>query len=318
MTLPNDARRALVIAFDERFAVGARTCLFGFLRHNPWFSDRVIAFVDAVSPTTCSALQELCPIEFIEFDPALKSIGARLTRSKNASRSLSLRLGSLQLFSLSDLDRVVFLDVDTVCMGDVRFLFDLEADFSAAPDLSQLQALVSNVDPDDNAAVDAQRHHSSPYGRPLAYSFNSGVLSVSGRWLTPTVYEGLLQLPGLRDAPGVSIELGDQCVLNHFFDGKVTPLDARFNFLVPAQVLLRRLYNLALSDLRIIHFAGYSKPWAFSWKQARQVLPSEFLRYYDCWYELNEQLTANKTAKESLAEYFAGLEALSIAARRGS
>jgi lipopolysaccharide biosynthesis glycosyltransferase len=279
------------------------TCLYSLLRHNPWFDARVIVLGDGLSEGTRASLARLYPVQFGAVDPALKSAAARLVRSGQLSRSAALRLHSLQLFGLSGLTRAVFLDVDTLCTGDVRPLFEHDAEFAAAPDLEQLQR---QLRPERAAR---------PYGRALEYSFNSGVMSVGGRWLTPEVYEDLLQLPGLAEAAGAR-ELSDQYVLNRYFDGKVAPLDVRYNFLVPAEVLSRKLYRCELADVRILHYSGYSKPWQHTWEGARRQVPPRFVRHYESWHELRAELDAEATAEQALEQYRAGLAELSAAARQ--
>lgn len=303
VSVRDPSRQALVLAFDEHFAIGAETCLYSLLRHNPWFDARVIALGDGLSERTRSSLTRLYPVEFGSLDPALRSAAARVVRSGNVSRNAALRLGSLQLFGLSGLTRAVFLDVDTICTGDVRPLFELEAELAAAPDLPQLQRQLR-----PNGAA-------QPYGRALEYSFNTGVMSVAGRWLRPEVYMELLQLPGLSDAPGAH-ELSDQYVLNRYFEGKVTPLDVRYNFLVPAEVLSRKLFGRVLADVRILHFSGYSKPWQHTWEEARRRVPPRFLRYYECWHELRAELGTELTGEQALVQYRIGLDELSAAARQ--
>ena len=199
--------------------------------------------------------------------------------------------------------RAVFLDVDTLCTGDVRPLFELDAELAAAPDLAQLER---QLRPES-----ATRR----YGRALEYSFNTGVMSVAGRWLRPDVYLDLLQLPGLSDASGAH-ELSDQYVLNRYFEGRVTPLDVRYNFLVPAEVLARKLFGRVLPDVRILHYSGYSKPWQHTWDEARRRVPPRFLRYYECWHELRAELAAELTGEQALEQYRRGLDELSAAVRQ--
>lgn len=129
-------------------------------------------------------------------------------------------------------------------------------------------------------------------------------MSVGRRWLDAEVYPDLLQLPGLFDSPGAH-ELADQYVLNRYFDGQVAALDSKYNFLVPGEALFRQLFNLALPDLNLLHFAGCSKPWSYSWDEARSAVPARFLRYYECWHELRAAQT-RPLALTALAEYRAG------------
>lgn len=309
MTRARTSRHALVMAFDEAFAVGAETALFSVLRHNPWFDARVIVFGQGLSTRTCAALSRLYPVEFVALSPEVESIARRVGRSSGYGSNESPRFYALQLFSLKDLDRAVFLDVDTLCTGDVSALFSESSDFAAAPDHVQLKREVEKA---------AGRHErtsgTEPYGRALAYSWNSGVMTVSARWLTPAVYQDLLQVPGIPDAPGFH-RLADQYVLNRYFEGNVEPLSPCYNFLVSMEALLRGQFGLTLPDARILHFAGCPKPWGWSWEQARERAPVRFLRYYECWYETREQLTGELSREGAVEQQRLGLQELSLAAR---
>lgn len=308
------SRHALVMAFDEPFAIGGELALASFLRQNSWFSARVIVFGDRLSVASRESLLRHYPVEFIDPDPALTSICERLARGPMLGKGSSLRLSSLGMFRLLELDRALFLDADVICLGDVRSLFDSSCDFSAAPDLVQLRRELdqdrADVAPSDAAAG----FH--PYGKALDYSFNSGVMAVSGRWLTPDTYRHLLELPGFDNFSGGAARLADQYLLNRHFDGQVTPLDPRYNFVVSSEALVRRLYGLTLGDVRLLHFAGYLKPWQMTWRQARERVPPRFLRYYECWYELREQLGGELTTELALEQHRQGLDELSMASRR--
>jgi lipopolysaccharide biosynthesis glycosyltransferase len=309
MTSARRSRRALVMAFDESFAPGGATCLFSFRRHNAWYDGRVVVFGDGLGARTRAWLDRLGPIEVIDIDPALRSAAHRFTRSLGAPKAVALRLLSFQLFTLADVDRAVFLDADTICTGDLRPLFDTAADFAAAPDLVQLER-----DASFQRAVPPQASGGAPYGRDLAYSFNSGVMSVSDRWLTPAVYRDLLTLPGLESRAG-ALELADQYFLNRYLDGRVTSLDPRYNFIVCAEPLLRQVARLTVGDTRIVHYVGPGKPWEMTWEEARRRVPARFLRYHELWHELFELLTESARHDSALRDYRRGLEELSLLGR---
>jgi lipopolysaccharide biosynthesis glycosyltransferase len=301
---PQKPERALVMAFDERFALGAETSLYSLLRYNRWFDGRVIVLADGLSASSCAALARLYPIEFVNLDPALTLVAERIVRSGRVSREVSRRLYMLQLFSLPGLERAVFLDSDTLCLGDVQALFDSPHHFAAAPDLLQLQR---GIWPER-----ADAHE--PYGNRLAYSFNTGVISVSKKYLDQDVYVRLLQAPGLVESGGAP-QLADQYLLNRAFEGEVAALHPRYNFIVSAEAILRQRYRLTLADVRILHFAGYAKPWQHTWAEARRSVPARFLRYYEAWHEHRQELMAELTSETARDQYQVGLGELSAAAR---
>jgi lipopolysaccharide biosynthesis glycosyltransferase len=301
---------ALVLAVNEAFVPGASACLKSFLRHNSWFDARVVIVADGLGAASCETLARCYPVEFVMADPALGSILASHVRARALRSTESARLLALQVFSLQGFDRVVFLDADTLCLGDLRPLFDETADFAAAPDPTHVRRSMGGG---AHGSDPADARSFAPYGRALSYSFNTGVMTIGGTLLRSGSYHALLELAARSDLPGVR-SLGDQLVLNHFFDGTATPLDPRYNFQVSAESLLRRGFGLTLADVRVLHFAGCPKPWLESWETARKRVPARFLRYYDCWYEFVDRGFA-PTDRDTLEQERAGLDELSRLSR---
>lgn len=128
----------------------------------------------------------------------------------------------LAAFSLTFLDRAVYLDADTVVLRDIDELFDGEG-FAAAPDFG------------------LELHRKD---------FNSGVFAFDP---SAEQFRRLMELNGQID----SSDGGDQGYLNAIFD-KVTWLDHSFNTL--RRMFEANPGLVSLGETRVLHFVG-PKPW---------------------------------------------------------
>jgi lipopolysaccharide biosynthesis glycosyltransferase len=170
--------------------------------------------------------------------------------------------------------KVVYLDVDTLCLADVGTLFD--TDLGDAPIAASLDPPMVNLLAYEQRrgrgaskrSVTQYLEHELGLGDAKARYFNSGVLVLDldrlrAEMLTERSHE-LLKRMGSR------IRLDDQCVLNAFYAKRYHPLPARWN----AMLCLSRLRIYAWSgvqlmtrvaeawhDPAVLHFCQSTKPW---------------------------------------------------------
>lgn len=147
-------------------------------------------------------------------------------RNPHQLKSHQLRFANtftkLEVFGLTFLDRAVFLDADTIVLGETDPLFAYEG-FAAAPD----------------------------FGLRLENrTFNSGVFVVS-----PNSDEYLRILDSIPTTP--SYDGGDQGFLN-VYQGEITWLPPEFNTL--RRVITRFPDVIPLKRARVLHYVG-PKPW---------------------------------------------------------
>ena len=142
---------------------------------------------------------------------------------------LMAALLTLEAFGIRDADRVVFLDADMVCLGDLTDLFTLDVDLAAC------------LTGSSRAAKEAR---AGTFGRRLR--INTGVLVIGRRYLNDATRRRLG-----RYASG---QFADQDVVNRFLGGRsVYCLDHRFNY--HAEFFWRG----DETDVRLLHYAG-TKP----------------------------------------------------------
>jgi alpha-N-acetylglucosamine transferase len=132
----------------------------------------------------------------------------------------------INVWNLTQYEKIVFLDADTIVKKNVDDLFSVNAEFSACPDIGW---------PD---------------------CFNSGVFVLKP---SKETYSGLLKA---ADTTG-SFDGGDQGLLNDFFPNwnrlsyvyNVTPAPTTAHYSYAPAV------NKYKNDIRIVHFVGTTKPW---------------------------------------------------------
>lgn len=147
----------------------------------------------------------------------------------------------LEVFKSRGYDRLVFLDCDTVILGDISALWDSE--LFADRDLYAVREQPGmGVTPDRFGKI------------------NTGVMVVNRPLLNDAVHRTLL---GIAER-GLSEDGGDQGVIEHFLrqhpDVTVGQLDDSYNVMVVARKYGD--WDRLKDRIRILHFVNQVKPWA--------------------------------------------------------
>ncbi|BGP14989.1 hypothetical protein JCM10213_007207 [Rhodosporidiobolus nylandii] len=138
-------------------------------------------------------------------------------------RDLALALTKLHLFRLTQYDKILFLDADTLVLQPLSHLFDLDVPFAAAPD----------------------------QGWPDA--FNSGVFLARPSNETFEKLRGMMRERGTWDG-------ADQGLLNDFFPNWHR-LSFTYNVTPSAYYTYAPAYKRHGQDAYVLHFIGADKPW---------------------------------------------------------
>jgi hypothetical protein len=213
-------------AFTEYLLV----LLHSVREHNPWFARVPLRVfwsprLSPLSPRNQEKIGEAHPgAVFIGVD------GAAYERYRDRTPPhLTAALLTLEAFGIRDADRVVFLDADLVCLGDLTDLFTLDVDLAACPTGS------------DRAVKEAR---AGTFCRRIR--INTGVLVIGKRYLNGVTQRRLARYPSGRFA--------DQDIVNGFLRRRtVYCLDHRFNY--HAEFFWRG----DETDVRLLHYAG-TKP----------------------------------------------------------
>ena len=215
---------------DDAFTEYVLVLLHSIREHNPWFARLPVRVfwspqLAPLSPRNQERIRQTHPgTTFVSID------GARYERYRpQTPPRLMAALLTLEAFGIRDADRVVFLDADMVCLGDLTDLFTLDVDLAACPTGS------------NRAAKEAR---AGTVCRRIR--INTGVLVIGRRYLNEATQRRLARHP--------SGQFADQDVLNGFLRRRpVYCLDHRFNY--HAEFFWRG----DEPDVRLLHYAG-TKP----------------------------------------------------------
>ena len=180
-------------------------------------------------------------------------------------------------------DKVLYLDSDLIVEGDVSKLYETDLGenlLAAAHDIDFL----GNLNMNDGARLkynETTLHMADPYGY-----FQAGVLVLN----TAEMRKLHSMQEWLQLASNDKLIYNDQDVLNVACEGRVTYLDASWNVMHDCGGRVKNVFSFAPADMfsdyntsrsnpRIVHYAGFEKPWKFPtcdfaalyWKYARQT-----------------------------------------------
>ena len=143
----------------------------------------------------------------------------------------------LLCFSLTEYDRVIFIDADILCLADISNLFAL-TDFAAAADDG---IRLNNV-------------YKENFKR-----FNSGVMVINKSLLSLSVYNEMIDYA----MSGQSYDSGDQGVINEFMykhNIKIHYLPMEYNTLKRVYFHHKPIWNKIKNNIKLLHYVGH-KPW---------------------------------------------------------
>lgn len=301
----------ILLTIDQTYLVPATVTLFSLLKNNPEQSFKIYLFCGESDPKWLTPLRKIVEGRGSEIvvKRASKEIFNNIKINLHFSASNYYRLLAADLI---EEDQVLYLDSDTLIIGDIAPLW--QVDLKGYP-----VAAVDDLIFRDFHRLDLQES--------LGY-FNSGVMMLNLKiWRELDL--GNKVLAYIFSNPK-KIIYADQCGLNGVLNGNWLRLDLKWN--LQAALFQKEYKNLILSwnkkfDLEaanqnplIIHFSGPRKPWQFRsrhpykrlyWKYLNQtpfarrfsedftisnllrmLIPLALKKYY--WRGLNYQKSKNQ------------------------
>ncbi|CAM4026739.1 glycosyltransferase family 8 protein [Pseudoalteromonas byunsanensis] len=276
----------------DNFALGTEVLIYSFLKYNPWFEGDIVIFIDHLSSTNKTRLNAHYPVKFIERSKQIEQATNRLRNHLPQLRAdLHLRLLSLEVLRLRDYEKLVFLDSDGMCCGDIRDVFEHPNEFLAAPDGFAYEHKANKLLANTQSPLLAIP---KSYGQSnLTNTFNSGFMAISKSYLTGEHYQGIVRLIddlSLWRSFGVK-GFTDQMLFNIYFKNKVKLTDGRYNFMPFIEQYIQQLDKVTMLDAKFIHFAGVIKPWFnYDDKEILELAP-HYLKYLHLWRDVWNECT---------------------------
>lgn len=150
-------------------------------------------------------------------------------------------------------DRVLYLDGDMMCRGDISYLRDLDFQGMAA-------AVVTDRREESNARRVGTTHY-----------FNAGMMLINvDKWMEKGFFDDIVRRAEENVAKvGNRLSHHDQDIHNQMLDGWVRYVPKKYNYLYNLDrqsLFAKQPENEDYHNEVIIHFAGHAKPW-HSWVQ---------------------------------------------------
>lgn len=240
----------IALGFDARYTPHAANVMASVVRHAPGAKLRFIVLQTDVPATERSRIEAVAKgAEVVWVDVGEHDLPAHATRG-HLSRAMLFRLG-LETLAPADCSRVIYIDSDTIVLGDVRELW--AADLGGHP-LGAVTDCYQDADKFGAA-------WSLPTGGRY---FNSGVLLVDlAKVRAQKLFTRALDFVIEHDA---RLLFSDQDALNHVFWKNAAALEPTWN--VQRYLTRDEILNETAPDRRwghtsprLVHYIGTEKPW---------------------------------------------------------
>ncbi len=281
-TLPNNYCIATITCDD--FCAGTEVLLYSFLKHNPWFQGDINIVIGELSQLCRERLESIYPVQFVQASEQLTTKIDVLKNHYEHLRDIHLRFYSLEAFNMTTYDKVVYLDSDMYCSGDLKDLFCTKAAISACLDGFSYEERVKPIVEQAGLRLNTTTER---YGKPFKNSFNAGVLSISGSALSKNNFDGLVAMLDydIWSSFGNTI-FTDQMIINRYFENQFSIISSKYNYTIFLDDYLKYVDNISFEDISIIHFAGKIKPWNNYRKEDILEKAPHYLKYIDIWRTL--------------------------------
>ncbi|GAB3474406.1 glycosyltransferase family 8 protein [Azotobacter salinestris] len=279
----------LHIAFgvDEKYLHPMGVTIASIVENNPGLNLVFHVFISRISPNSRACLEQLertfeRPVKLHLVDELMNVKDPAAAKGQaHISKAAYIRL--LIPEALKDVaDRVLYLDADILCVGDISGLLQL--------DISQQTAAVVR-----DTGAESKRAGLAKKGQILGNYFNSGVLYINiPRWIARDVSRQALEK--IAD-PVLNLRYSDQDALNLVLDGDVRIADRVWNhqYGLTGKLKKGKVDMDVPPDTRFVHFIGPMKPWR-NWNphQSKEL----FLKYQALSPWAGESLDDSFTPRE--------------------
>jgi len=165
-----------------------------------------------------------------------------------------------EIFSLTEFKKIIFLDSDTIILGNIDYLIDFKESFGCVREL-------------------------------FIDQYNTGVMVIGNKYLNPKITEDLINLTNVY---GITEHL-DQDIINNYFIDVITPIPLEYNYL---KIYSKQIFqNTGLPDyIKIIHYV-VKKPWQ---QKPLVILEEGTLWTERYWFEYYSKVLKLKLWQEKL------------------
>ena len=129
---------AIATVTNSEFLEGSLVLIHSFLKHNPGFEGDILIIHEKKDESLTQQLSVFRNVKYIQPSNQLMEKIDVLKTSDLNFESKYIRFLSLEIFNISGYEKILYLDSDMLCLGDVSHLLHLKTDFAACPDYRNL------------------------------------------------------------------------------------------------------------------------------------------------------------------------------------
>jgi lipopolysaccharide biosynthesis glycosyltransferase len=215
---------ALCTMIDDNFKIGFDVFWKSFIKNNSWFNhDLVIIDVGLSDASKTDIRQKYSKVVFKKPD---KKNYCNVNLNKT-HKKLQKTYYTLDVFSYTEYDRIVFIDSDVLILGDLECIFDCTDRIAGA------KAYNTKLD-------------------QLGDRINSGVFVINKPVIGDRIYKKLLRIAQRGHS------MPDQRTINCCFKDEMCFINKSFN--VEKRMLHTKKYKHVLENAKVIHYVA-KKPW---------------------------------------------------------
>lgn len=273
----------LLFSISDNFTEPLLTTLFS-IRNNTKEESYVVYVLQKEELKDNKLIHKFCQQLQMEYKPIIigKNIFQNAPASERWPESIYYRLLAHE-FLPSDLDKILYLDADVLCINDLSLLYNQNIN-------DYLYAASSHTRLEVTDTINRLRLGN----RELKSYFNSGVLLMNLTLIrqevkSETIYNFIMENHDFLLMP-------DQDVLNGLYGDQILPLpdelynfDSRLPFLYEIMSQKEISYDWIMDNTVILHFCGKNKPWNESERSKFSVL---YKHYYSQMKRVTNKITS--------------------------
>lgn len=248
---------ALAFYADKAYLPGLNALLASLQAHGMPELPKILITRNAATGPICPARADPAIRADARFERIILSRAQDFAGVKYAPRFLHA-WAKLELFRITDYDRIIYLDADCLCTGSLQDLCTADlgpGGFAAAPDWSGRESVTR------------------------AYQLrgiNSGMMVIDRVLRSQQTFEQLVEI----GRQGLAYDGGDQGAINRWLQDQSVPvcqLHPVYNLLKRVYFFDPRAWRRLATEVRVIHFVG-AKPWQLQQHERDYEPLNEFWR----------------------------------------
>lgn len=254
------------------------TLIHSFLESNNWFSGDIIVVTNGLGDRDQPLLSIFPNLRFQQPSGMLVEKVTALCTEMPGFKNLSPMFYSLELFNLTGYSKALFLDSDMLVVKSLKEIFERDESICACAESCWYQGKGRKAD-----TYEAVEHCSDP-AMFIEKPVNSGFMIIDGSLMNGENYRQMADMIKPELWQNKTTFHADQLIINLFFRGQITLLDARYNFRPVNALQIFQKEGITLDKASVIHYFRQYKPWNFDQVMAMSKEDLEQLTAFRLWY----------------------------------